>query len=258
MATETKPRSFIPRDYELRRLLDVGTVDVWRAMREQPEPWPERGPGVWAMRTGRDTWTTNERRETRSADAGESFTREYLLPLDERLATFPCPFGRVGDTVAVREAVAWDGQRITRVHYLADGPIPSIDERHDAGLLRRYAPNKMPPHAVRLKPTLTAVRVARVQGVTAEETLAAGIDLPECVGATGRPNFPKGFDDWPEPKREEWINGTARAIYFAQCADAENHIKAFADLHDAHTRNPAHKWEANPSCFVGTLARSER
>lgn len=29
--------------------------------------------------------------------------------------------------------------------------------------------------------------------------------------------FPEGFDEWPEERKNEWFDGTARATYMAQC-----------------------------------------
>jgi hypothetical protein len=215
-----KPRSLTLRDYELRRLLDVGTVDVWRVTTDPPI---ERDG---YLRTRRITFRDEE---------------HY-----KRIAPELCPFGAPGDTVAVREG--WvpredvdpgSDKAKHYLHYRADYKGDLADEWHHYGKWR--SPATMPAWAVRLKPTLTAVRVARVQGVTEAEAIDAGVE------------------QW----RASWTRKqAAEAFLFASIAKAKTNNGPVANwlfylMHDAHTRNPAHKWEANPWCFVGTFTRSD-
>lgn len=87
-----------------------------------------------------------------------------------------CPYGAPGDRLWVRETHARiPGNEFAQVHYIADGPIPSISERHDAGLLRVFPSIHMPRWASRIALEVVELRVERVQDITPEDAKAEGV-----------------------------------------------------------------------------------
>lgn len=110
----------------------------------------------------------------------------------------------------------------------------------------------MPKYAARLWLEIVGVKVERVTEITPADALAEGIDLPVPAGceAAGR-KFPDGFEAWSEKRKDEWFQATARSIYFARCADAEDHITAFRDLWESiHGRG---SWSLNPWVWALTF-----
>lgn len=104
---------------------------------------------------------------------------------DEDCAPF-CPYGQVGDRLWVREKHAripgMTGMHLP--HYFADGPIPTIDIRHDAGLLGTYPSIHMPRWASRITLEITGVRVERLQDISEEDAVAEGLSCISKDGAT--------------------------------------------------------------------------
>jgi hypothetical protein len=92
-----------------------------------------------------------------------------------------CPYGKIGDRLWVREFHARipGMQGLHQVHYMVDGPIPSISERHDAGLLRTYPSIHMPRWASRITLEITDIRVQRVQEISEADAKAEGLP-PSC------------------------------------------------------------------------------
>jgi hypothetical protein len=81
-----------------------------------------------------------------------------------------CPYGKNGDRLWVKEHHARiPNYPICRVHYFADGPMPSLDERHDAGLLKSYPSIFMPRWASRILLEVVSVRVERLQEISEED-----------------------------------------------------------------------------------------
>lgn len=226
MATATKIRGVTLRPYELARLLRDGSVCVVRAMKWQP--YPAKASGLLGPIGADDmAWPRGH--------GCVSITNRPDGPSD---ILDDCPFGRVGDVAAVREA--WGYTRCVYVdqqaiYYAVDGVGMGIC--HTAGnesdvwlgdALDVYEPDrirhaaKMPLWAVRHFMVLASVRAGQVQGVTEGEAVEAGCDGKCPVG-----NVP--------------------------AYQAGPHSYHLAQLHDAHTRNPAHKWERNPWCWVGVF-----
>ncbi len=77
-----------------------------------------------------------------------------------------------GDVLWIRETYAripGDDIPLHRIHYLADGPIPSVAERHDAGLLKVYPSIYMPRWACRAVQTVLTVGGQRVQYIVSDQ-----------------------------------------------------------------------------------------
>jgi hypothetical protein len=88
-----------------------------------------------------------------------------------------CPHGQIGDRLWVKETHARDkhGQEHVPVYYMADGPLPTLDERHDAGLLRKYPSIYMPRWASRITLEITDVRVEQVQDISLNDQRDEGV-----------------------------------------------------------------------------------
>jgi hypothetical protein len=110
-----------------------------------------------------------------------------------------CPYGRIGDRLWVREHCAiQQGNRVSNPHYFAEGPMPSLDDRHDAGLLKSKPSIHMPRWASRISLEITGVRVERLNEITLSDVAAEGVP----------PNNEAGWDS-VESFRSLWesING---------------------------------------------------
>ncbi len=89
-------------------------------------------------------------------------TKGHQAHIESPEALNHCPYGQVGDRLWVRETHARAGNDpCTPVHYIADGPMPTMDERHDAGLLEKKPSNHMPRWASRINLEITGVRIER-------------------------------------------------------------------------------------------------
>lgn len=87
-----------------------------------------------------------------------------------------CPFGVVGDRLWVKEVHERTDQNdhLTRHRYYADGDL-TLDTRHDAGLLTKYAAKNMPRWASRLLLEITDIRIERVQDTSHADAVAEGV-----------------------------------------------------------------------------------
>ena len=89
-----------------------------------------------------------------------------------------CQYGVKGDRLWLREHHARipgnDGWH--EPHYFADGPLPTVDQRHDAGLLHSYPSIHMPRWASRINLEITGIRVERLHAIRAEDALAEGVE----------------------------------------------------------------------------------
>lgn len=86
---------------------------------------------------------------------------------EEGNLTFPCPYGRLGDSLWVRESVADIGARLT---YRAD----TDDGAHCK--VKRWTPSiHMPRWASRILLEITNVRVERLQDISEKDAVAEGI-----------------------------------------------------------------------------------
>ena len=85
-------------------------------------------------------------------------------------ATNAAPY-RVGERLWVQEFHARTDRDmwLDTPHYYADGPL-TLDTRHDAGLLIKYAAKDMPRWASRINLEVTNVRVERVQDITPRDS----------------------------------------------------------------------------------------
>lgn len=88
----------------------------------------------------------------------------------------PCPFGVVGDRLWVQEFHARRefNDPLIGTHYYADGPL-TLDLRHDAGLLIKYAAENMPRWASRLLLEITDIRIERLNDISEQDAIAQGI-----------------------------------------------------------------------------------
>ena len=84
----------------------------------------------------------------------------------------PSHFGAIGDRLWVQEFHARRefNDPLIGTHYYADGPL-TLDLRHDAGLLIKYAAENMPRWASRILLEITDISIERVQDITLGESL---------------------------------------------------------------------------------------
>ena len=87
-----------------------------------------------------------------------------------------CPLGKVGDRLWVQEFHARRefNDPLIGTHYYADGPL-TLDLRHDAGLLIKYAAENMPRWASRLLLEITDIRIERLNDISEADAIAEGI-----------------------------------------------------------------------------------
>ncbi len=117
----------------------------------------------------------------------------------------------------------------------------------------------MPRWACRIFLEIIGVRVERVQDITPLQCLESGICLPEAKGVDPNKSVPPdGFEKWSEKRRDEWFESTARAVYFCQCGDAQDHFDAYATYWDAHYADKGNPWSGNPWAWVYEIKTVER
>lgn len=109
-------------------------------------------------------------------DIGWSVQKLITRAYHEAVYDFECPFGKVGDRLWVREFHARRefNDPLIGTHYYADGPL-TLDLRHDAGLLIKYAAENMPRWASRILLEITDIRIERVQDTSHDDAVAEGV-----------------------------------------------------------------------------------
>jgi len=168
------------------------------------------------------------------------------------------PRYRVGEIVYIKEAHyaygEWHKEEIGWVFHREEDMAVNFDSAIWEHALKGHAgrgwfrrsPLFLPEKDARDFVKIKSVRPERLQEITAYDALQEGINLPVTIGCEGH-DFPEGFENYSEAKREDWIQGEARGTYFARCADADNHITAFKQLWDSI--NPQYPWLGNPWLF---------
>ncbi|WP_282294843.1 hypothetical protein [Stenotrophomonas sp. PS02289] len=136
---------------------------------------------------------------TAEDDSGQWWT---LGPADERFHSWPCPFGRPGERLWVRET--WQGPLVSEQEmdedgywarniaryqdtahcvYAADGAAAPEWVDADGELPRGWRPSiHMPRWACRLLVEITAVRVERLHAISEADAVAEGIDHERMNG----------------------------------------------------------------------------
>jgi hypothetical protein len=158
-----------------------------------------------------------------------------------------CPYGKAGDRLWVRETHARIPGMIGAhvVHYMADGPIPSISERHDAGLLRTFPSIHMPRWASRLLLEITEIRLERVQDITEDGARAEGIILrasPEGKGIINVGDKYGPLQYVPPRAPDEDIQEVLRRAF--------KYVPHFAALWDEINAKRGYGWDKNPYVWV--------
>ena len=92
------------------------------------------------------------------------------------LSEVKCPLGKVGDQLWVQEFHARRefNDPLIGTHYYADGPL-TLDLRHDAGLLIKYAAENMPRWASRILLEVADIRIERLNDISESDAIAEGI-----------------------------------------------------------------------------------
>jgi hypothetical protein len=149
--------------------------------------------------------------------------------LDQRHAhghvSIPCPYGKPGDRLYVKESWA--------INEPPSGWLYRADDLSDyyrsRGLLKRWSsPLHMPRYASRITLELTDVRVQRLQEISPEDAIAEGIVFARC-----------DCDSTKGPR----------------CAyDAHDAVRAFAEKWDEINGKRA-PWASNPWVWALTFAR---
>jgi hypothetical protein len=176
---------------------------------------------------------------------------------------------KVGDKLYVREAyyLCSVGDDYCKVIYPSDDVHRCIDlnEQEEKDALRIIRADNdnyrtgchpsihMPKWAARLWLEVTAVKVERLQDITALDCVYEGINLPEVPNAVYPLPTPGGFDKWSKKRQDEWFMGAARTMYFAQCLDIENHFSDFKILWDSINSKRGLGWQTNPWVWVYTF-----
>lgn len=168
----------------------------------RPHPWTEKGPDVWSISTGRNSWTTNERLEVvTDTKSGEKSERSYLMAVADWLLE-RCPY-KPGDVLWVKEAWSPDHRSFYPCFsavYRADGYpsdddvrgwrtdlSPRTDDDKAAAKFRWRAARTMPRWASRLFLLVESRRAERVQDISAADIVAEGvIDRPHHVDGLGK------------------------------------------------------------------------
>ena len=205
------------------------------AVRETPILFS--GDMVRAILSGAKTQTRRPIRHPIDADFWDPARPGVWEAFNDRtceLVQIQCPYGGLGDRLWVRET--WcprsDGatmlERIQRPFYRADGDDSDVSRMYGW----RWRPSiHMPRWASRITLPVVAVRIERVQDITAEDAKAEGVTVPRC-GC------------------EVCSRGTAICP-----ADATSYIEGFRDLWAATYGRAS--WEANPWVWVVEWSKAQ-
>lgn len=162
----------------------------------------------------------------------------------------PCPYGKVGDRLWVRESFCHFGNRYSHgesfglVKYLADGATADLksDSLPDHGSTHSYwRKNRpsihMPRWASRITLEITGARVERLLNLSNADALAEGI-LPKQGNC--------GFS---------WDEGNPTETPDCECCDRP--VERFAELWDK-INGKKHSWASNPFVWVIEFKRLEQ
>ncbi|VWD01389.1 hypothetical protein BLA17378_05261 [Burkholderia aenigmatica] len=149
----------------------------------------------------------------------------WALRGDEQCHQLPCPHGRVGDRLWVREThevrrigteTFEDGRparRYAGIAYQADDGRAEVDidlntfQTLDAKESRGWSPSiHMPRWASRITLAVTGVRIERLQSITDDDAVAEGILSPgmECIIGTPRDGFRNLWDSLNAARGHGW------------------------------------------------------
>lgn len=134
------------------------------------------------------------------------------------LAYFPCPYGKVGDRLWVRETWA-DLRPYNGIAYKADVS--------KTGIVTKWKPSiHMPRWASRITLEITGVRVERVQEITKQDIWNEGVTESDVIGDSHG-----AYESWHRPFIRLW--------------DSINKKRGFG-------------WDVNPWCWVIEFKRIEK
>lgn len=160
-------KSLILRDHEVRRLLDVGSVTVVRAVKLHPDARPN---SAFPARDGMPVFLSGFKHDT----------PEVLRKLSLSYANgIPCPIGAPGEQRWVRETWAWPGEE--QVIFRADPWTKGLERLAESNpnypQIRWHSPVALPRRASRAVVEVASVRVARVKDLTVDDIEATGLIL---------------------------------------------------------------------------------
>ena len=232
----------------VRALLDGRKTQTRRALKPQPKPY-----GTFADHT---IWRFAPDKQT-SIEASANVAPLMWLPF--------CPFGTIGDQLWVRESFSALRIQGTGVSckvaeadyvvfadrgqkYRSDGAyFPPLKEYlPGANANRKYSPSiHLPRWASRLTLKITDVRVERLNDISVEDAIVEGVEFRIPPGAlTQNIEFPPDFATRTKAQQDAWIEGQARATYFARCHANANALRAFEALWKEI--NGPDSWQENP------------
>ena len=178
-----------------------------------------------------------------------------------------CPYGKVGDKLWVRETWASVSENC-----LLPTARPIIYKASENEMIFDVGTNWKPSDfPIKWKPSIhmkkihtrifleiTDIRVERVQDIIGEDILAEGLNLPEpprnAIEALPKPS---GYDSWDTKRQDEWLDGAARTMYFAQCADVDDCLDIFKKLWNSIHEKHGYGWDKNPWVWVVEFKKSQ-
>jgi len=178
-----------------------------------------------------------------------------------------CPYGEVGDVLRVKETFMFKKGADCREQYVGTdeegmlGKPPHyayradqcLENEPDYGSMFKWRSSRfMPRKASRLWLEIEDERCERVKNISAYDALMEGVLLPVPFGCEIH-EPPKDFNNWTKFKQESWIEGQARATYFARTIDAEDHIKAYLTLWDNLYSKSGEGTDLNPWVWAITF-----
>lgn len=189
-----------------------------------------------------------------------------LIASNSRVYNFKPPY-QVGDVLYVRET--WERFECC----CCDGDLNGMcfntpDDREGCYVYKashvitgdaRWRPSiHMPKEAARIFLRVTGIRAERLRDITAGGVLNEGIPNieppPICQKEITYPeSFPRGFDEWDELRKEDWIQGTARARYIGWYFYADKLLREFRNLWNSTIKKSdldKYGWDASPWVWV--------